>query len=185
MPLRTMARLALTHADWAVVVRRELLSGCAWARSYAERRRGYELICDVHGLIRSHGIVSNAQVRHVYRLGYSELVRRVPQQLCRFYSTGLPVAYQHPPWSHARGVACPLAPCRVACLGPTYAVPMQGVMLACAGVKVYGLTCDAHGVIHAQGDARSATEIGGATATEADPEEGRRTTCLRRASAAL
>ena len=50
---------------------------------------------------------------------------------------------------------------------------MQGIMLACAGVKVYGLTCDAQGVIHAQREERSATDIGGATAAEADPEEGR------------
>ena len=44
-------------------------------------------------------------------------------------------------------------------------------MLACAGVKVYGLTCDAQGVIRAQGES-SGTEVGGAT-TEADPDEGR------------
>ena len=57
-------------------------------------------------------------------------------------------------------------------------------MLACAGVKVYGLTCDAQGVIHAQGDARSATQVGGATAAEADPEEGRRATSASAACSA-
>ena len=67
MPLRTMARLALASDDWAAIVRRELLRGCAWARAYAERRRSCELMCDMHGLIRSHGLVSNAQVRQGHR----------------------------------------------------------------------------------------------------------------------
>ena len=64
MPLRTMARLALTHADWASIVRRGLRRGRGWASSYAERRRSCALTCDVHGVgIRSHGTVSNAQVK--------------------------------------------------------------------------------------------------------------------------
>ena len=138
-----MARLALAHADWAAIVRRELLRGCAWARSYAERRRGCELICDAHGLIRSHGLVSNAQVRQGHRRGYLELGQRWPQLYSFYWPTTTPSSH------------------------------MQGIMLACAGVKVYGLTCDAQGVIHAQGEERSATDIGGATAAEADPEEGR------------
>jgi hypothetical protein len=55
----------------------------------------------------------------------------------------------------------------------TRASHAQAVILACAGVKVYGLTYDKHGVIDAQGGSSGGTEIGGATAAGDDPDEGR------------
>ena len=46
MPLRTMARLALTHADWAAMVQRSLRHGHSWAQSYADHRCCHDLTGD-------------------------------------------------------------------------------------------------------------------------------------------
>ena len=46
MPLRTLARLALTNADWAAMVQRSLRRGASWARSYANHR-----CCDARAAI--------------------------------------------------------------------------------------------------------------------------------------
>ena len=46
MPLRTMARLGLTHADWAAMVQRNLRRGRSWAQSYADHRCCHDLTCE-------------------------------------------------------------------------------------------------------------------------------------------
>ena len=51
MPLRTMARLALTHADWAAMVQRSLRRGRSWAQSYADHRCCHDLTCDARAAI--------------------------------------------------------------------------------------------------------------------------------------
>ena len=51
MPLRTMARLALTHADWAAMVQRSLRRGRSWGQSYADHRCCHDLTCDARAAI--------------------------------------------------------------------------------------------------------------------------------------
>ena len=55
MPLRTMARLALTHADWAAMVQRSLRHGRSWAQSYADHRCCHELTGDARAAIAPMG----------------------------------------------------------------------------------------------------------------------------------
>ena len=55
MPLRTMARLALTHADWAAMVQRSLRRGHSWAQSYADHRCCHDLTCDARAAIAPAG----------------------------------------------------------------------------------------------------------------------------------
>ena len=55
MPLRTMARLALTHADWAAVVQRSLRHGCSWAQSYADHRCCHDLTGDARAAVAPMG----------------------------------------------------------------------------------------------------------------------------------
>ena len=51
MPLRTMARLALTHADWAAMVQRSLRHGRSWAQSYADHRCCHDLTGDARAAV--------------------------------------------------------------------------------------------------------------------------------------
>ena len=55
MPLRTMARLALTHADWAAMVQRSLRHGCSWAQSYADHRCCHDLTGDARAAFAPMG----------------------------------------------------------------------------------------------------------------------------------
>jgi hypothetical protein len=55
MPLRTMARLALTHADWAAMVQRSLRHGRSWAQSYADHRCCHDLTGDARTAIAPIG----------------------------------------------------------------------------------------------------------------------------------
>ena len=55
MPLRTMARLALTNADWAAMVQRSLRHGRSWAHSYADHRCCHDLTGDAHAAIAPIG----------------------------------------------------------------------------------------------------------------------------------
>jgi hypothetical protein len=55
MPLRTMARLALTHADWAAMVQRSLRRGHSWAQSYADHRCCHDLTGDARAAIAPMG----------------------------------------------------------------------------------------------------------------------------------
>ena len=55
MPLRTMARLALTHADWAAMVQRSLRRGRSWAHSYADHRCCHDLTGDARAAIAPMG----------------------------------------------------------------------------------------------------------------------------------
>ena len=55
MPLRTMARLALTHADWAAMVQRSLRRGGSWAQSYADHRCCHDLTGDARAAIAPIG----------------------------------------------------------------------------------------------------------------------------------
>ena len=50
-PLRTMARLALTHADWAARVQRSLRHGHSWAQSYADHRCCHDLTGDARAAV--------------------------------------------------------------------------------------------------------------------------------------
>ena len=51
MPLRTMARLALTRANWAEMVLRCMLAHRPWARSYACHRCSHDLTAHAHALV--------------------------------------------------------------------------------------------------------------------------------------
>ena len=55
MPLRTMARLALTHADWAARVQRSLRHGHSWAQSYADHRCCHDLTGDARAAVAPMG----------------------------------------------------------------------------------------------------------------------------------
>ena len=55
MPLRTMARLALTHADWAAMVQCSLRHGRSWAQSYADHRCCHDLTGDARAAIAPTG----------------------------------------------------------------------------------------------------------------------------------
>ena len=55
MPLRTMARLALTHADWAAMVQRSLRHGRSWAQSYADHRCCHDLTGDARAAVAPMG----------------------------------------------------------------------------------------------------------------------------------
>ena len=55
MPLRTMARLALTHADWAAMVQRSLRHGHSWAQSYADHRCCHDLTGDARAAVAPMG----------------------------------------------------------------------------------------------------------------------------------
>ena len=55
MSLRTMARLALTHADWAAMVQRSLRHGRSWAQSYADHRCCHDLTGDARAAVAPMG----------------------------------------------------------------------------------------------------------------------------------
>ena len=55
MPLRTMARLALTHADWAAMVQCSLRHGRSWAQSYADHRCCHDLTGDARATVAPMG----------------------------------------------------------------------------------------------------------------------------------
>jgi len=50
-----MARLALTHADWAAMVQRSLRHGHSWAQSYADHRCCHDLTGDARAAFAPMG----------------------------------------------------------------------------------------------------------------------------------